>query len=491
MSVDNSSDGGAWVVGRKYIVTPDSYGTEADGCGGPLRVRLRSPRLARALLECGVLLGELKELDECTFFGRYSADEQVVAEREWEEAEKLRIERLETVFAARRRGILAKGKQAESSNSDEKASRLLDRSSMLQREQEFVKRYESSRQRRAEFELSQSKLFAEQRQHTVDAAAHKTERAAATRRELEQRRLEADAARVAARARTQQRCVRGEGGSRRGLFPLFSSGLCCASSFGPLVLRVEEEQERRERASEAARQNMEQRDAAVARRARAQLAVHACMASSSSSSPPPPPPPPPRVCLRRRCALDALTMPVLWLLRWRVNRAQSGGSDSPTRSLPVCLSACLSVLSAGGCDGLGGQSRNATLQESSRLREQRGLASRSRCAELEAGRYAALAGSATALEKRMGTVSVMNTLSVRNLGRQLCVVVITDSHLTEVRMRARAGSGGRRAYRSRAQQRRRHGRLRRRATYVRFSAGESFLWMRAGVCVCVCVLGVV
>jgi hypothetical protein len=220
MSVDNSSDGGAWVVGRKYIVTPDSYGTEADGCGGPLRVRLRSPRLARALLECGVLLEELKELDECTFFGRYSADEQVVAEREWEEAEKLRIERLETVFAARRRGILAKGKQAESSTSDEKASRLLDRSSMLQREQEFVKRHESSRQRRAEFELSQSKLFAEQRQHTVDAAAHKTERAAATRRELEQRRLEADAARVAARARTQQRCVRGEGGSRRGLFPL-------------------------------------------------------------------------------------------------------------------------------------------------------------------------------------------------------------------------------------------------------------------------------
>ena len=34
---------------------------------------------------------------------------------------------------------------------------------------------------------------------------------------------------------------------------------------------------------------------------------------------------------------------------------------------------------------------------------------------MEAGRYAALAGSATALEKRMGTVSVMNTLSVNLL----------------------------------------------------------------------------
>jgi hypothetical protein len=153
-----------------------------------------------------------------------------------------------------------------------------------------------------------------------------------------------------------------------------------------------------------------------------------------------------------------------------VNRAQFGGSYSLTR----CFSVCLSVWR---------QSRNATLQESSRLREQRGLASRSRCAELEAGRFAALAGSATALEKRMGTVSVMNTLCCCD---HMAIPVDRSSH-ARARGQWRSQSiqeQGAAAKAARAAQE---------ASDVRPILGRRVVPMdaRGRVGVCVCVVGVV
>lgn len=214
-----------WHVGEKAIrdLRPKVFASRS--------IRLTSPRLQAALFQCGVLTEELRPLGEEYFFTR-SGDHNL-ARDEWESAEKLRMQRLHTVIEKRASAIKA---AKEDKDGGKKVSGLMDRSTLLMKEKELVVKFEAKRQKKKAFEAAQAELFAAQTQQTIDAAAKKTSRSLAVRKQLSEDQAASAAARSADRSRKKQ--------------------------------EHEDEMQRRNEAEDEARRMMEKREAEIAYRGR-------------------------------------------------------------------------------------------------------------------------------------------------------------------------------------------------------------------------------
>jgi hypothetical protein len=217
------SDPPDWHVGEKSIrdLRPAPYASRS--------IRLTSPRFQAALLECGTLVEELRPLDEDPFFAR--TGDWTIAQKEWESAEALRLERVEEVIEVRRLAII-RAKEDKTENNDKRG--LMDKSTLLAKERELVVKFEAARNKRSAFESAQAELFAAQTQQTIDGAMKKNSRSLAARDQLAQDRAVAAAARNAERARKKR--------------------------------EQEEEMKRRDKALEVARRRMQRREEVTARR---------------------------------------------------------------------------------------------------------------------------------------------------------------------------------------------------------------------------------